>query len=186
MTPEEIGSRAAELLGGSAEVSYGEVTVDVAPERWVGAAAAVRDDPDLAFDFFDWLSAVDELEQGFAVLMHLYSTVHRHRILLRTRIPLTAPQLSTVTGVFAGAAWHERETHEMFGIGFAGHPGLKPLLLPDGFEGNPLRKEFVLASRVAKEWPGAREPGEGHGGTRRRRMQPLGVPEPGTWGPRDE
>ena len=68
--------------------------------------------------------------------------------------------LATLTSVYAGANWHERETYEMFGIGFDGHPNLVPLLLPDGFEGNPLRKEFVLASRVAKPWPGAKEPGE--------------------------
>jgi NADH-quinone oxidoreductase subunit C len=80
----------------------------------------------------------------------------------------------------------------MFGIGFDGHPGLAPLLLPDGFEGTPLRKEFVLASRVAKDWPGRKEPGEsdaerrtGTGATpgRRRAVMPPGVPAPGAWGP---
>src|ERR671928_217635 len=84
----------------------------------------------------------------------------------------------TVTDVWPGAAWHERETYEMFGVVFDGHPNLAPLLLPDGFEGHPLRKEFVLASRVAKPWPGAREPGESHSedGPKRRRMLPPGVP----------
>jgi NADH-quinone oxidoreductase subunit C len=76
--------------------------------------------------------------------------------------------------VFAGADWHERETHEMFGIEFSGHPGLAPLLLPPGFEGHPLRKDFVLAARVAKAWPGEKEPG---GDRPRRRARPLGVPE---------
>ena len=56
-----------------------------------------------------------------------------------------------------------------------------PLLLPDGFAGHPLRKDFVLASRVAKEWPGAKEPGESHTGATRRRMRPPGVPD--DWGP---
>ena len=70
------------------------------------------------------------------------------------------PRLATATGVYRGAAWHERETHEMFGVVFDGHPGLGPLLLPDGFDGVPLRKDFVLAARRAKEWPGAKEPGE--------------------------
>ena len=51
--------------------------------------------------------------------------------------------LPTATGIYRGAAWHERETHEMFGVIFDGHPGLAPLLLPDGFEGHPLRKDFV-------------------------------------------
>ena len=85
------------------------------------------------------------------------------------------------TGVFRGANWHERETHEMFGIAFAGHPNLIPLLLPDGFDGHPLRKDFVLAARVAKAWPGAKEPGEGReGAPSRRKTLPPGVPD--GWG----
>ena len=82
-------------------------------------------------------------------------------------------------GVYAGAGWHERETHEMFGIDFAGHEPLDTLLLPDGFEGHPLRKDFVLASRVAKPWPGAKEPGEsdGEASPSRRRTRPPGVPD---------
>jgi NADH-quinone oxidoreductase subunit C len=87
-----------------------------------------------------------------------------------------------VVDVFPGAAWHERETHEMFGIDFAGHEGLLPLLLPPEFEGHPLRKEFVLASRVAKPWPGAKEPGESGAGGGRRPIRPPGVPAPGEWG----
>jgi NADH-quinone oxidoreductase subunit C len=77
----------------------------------------------------------------------------------------------------------------MFAISFDGHPNLLPLLLPAGFEGNPLRKEFVLASRVAKAWPGRKEPGESDddiaGRRARRRLLPPGVPAPGTWGPQE-
>jgi hypothetical protein len=106
------------------------------------------------------------------------------KLLIRTAVPYEAAELPTATGVFAGAAWHERETHEMFGVGFTGHPHLAPLLLPDEFEGHPLRKDFVLAARVAKAWPGAKEPGESHdGGPKRRQMQPPGVPDPNEWGP---
>jgi NADH-quinone oxidoreductase subunit C len=85
--------------------------------------------------------------------------------------------------VYAGAGWHERETHEMFGIGFVGHGRLDTLLLPDGFDGHPLRKDFVLASRVAKSWPGAKEPGESDHDTApsRRRTRPPGVPDPDLW-----
>jgi hypothetical protein len=74
----------------------------------------------------------------------------------------------------------------MFGIDFTGHPHLEPLLLPEGFEGHPLRKDFVLAARVAKAWPGAKEPGESEESVApsRRKTRPPGVPDPDTWGPR--
>jgi NADH-quinone oxidoreductase subunit C len=73
----------------------------------------------------------------------------------------------------------------MFGLTFAGHENLRPLLLAPEFEGHPLRKDFVLASRVAKDWPGAKEPGESHDPTaaRRQKMRPPGVPDPTEWGP---
>jgi NADH-quinone oxidoreductase subunit C len=179
VTPEDLGERLVALAGADAvaSVSFGEVTVDVPAGSWVAAVTAVRDAPGVALDSFDWLSAVDELESGFDVVLHVFSVEHRHRALLRTRIPRDAPSLPTLSGVFPGADWHERETAEMFGIGFEGHPDPVPLLLPDGFTGHPLRKDFVLASRVAKEWPGAKEPGESHTGATRRRMRPLGVPE---------
>ena len=113
------------------------------------------------------------------------------RLLLRTRV--TGPDLAvaSVTDLWPAAAWHERETHEMFGVEFTGFDdgtgkGLRPLLLPDGFEGTPLRKSFVLAARVSKPWPGAKEPGESEtvSTAARRRMQPPGLPDP-SWGPRD-
>ena len=105
---------------------------------------------------------------------------HVDSLLLRTRVPRDAAAArDACADVYAGAGWHERETHEMFGIDFAGHEPLEPLLLPDGFEGHPLRKDFVLASRVAKPWPGAKEPGEsdGEASPSRRRTRPPGVPD---------
>ncbi len=165
----------------TASEAFGEITVDVPASSWVTAVTTARDL--LRCRYFDWLTAVDELAEGYSVVCHLWSIEQRHGLLIRTRLPLETPHLATLTGVFAGAAWHERETYEMFGVVFDGHPHLVPLLLPDGFEGHPLRKEFVLASRVAKDWPGAREPGEGHGGPVRRRMRPPGVPDPADWGP---
>lgn len=189
MTPEEVGQRVAALLA-PAEVTpsvsggqaHARATVDVPPASWAEVVRAARDDAELACDFFDWLSAVDELAEGFAVVAHLWSTTHRHGLLLRTRVPREAPTVASVVDVYPGAGWHERETHEMFGIDFAGHPGLRPLLLPPEFEGHPLRKEFVLASRVAKPWPGAKEPGESEAGGGRRPIRPPGVPAPGEWG----
>jgi len=191
MTPDEVGARLVDLLGPEATATvsggqaYARATVDVPPARWTEAALVARDTAGLACDFFDWLSAVDELAEGFSVVAHLWSTSHRHGVLLRTRVSREAPSLPSIVDVFPGASWHERETFEMFGVEFVGHPGgMVPLLLPPEFEGHPLRKEFVLASRVAKTWPGAKEPGESESGAAKRApMRPPGVPAPGTWGP---
>jgi NADH-quinone oxidoreductase subunit C len=186
MGPEDVGARLVELIpGATAGVSgsgaHASATVDVPSEGWANAARAARDE--LGCDFFDWLSAVDELEGEFTVVTHLWSTSGRHGVLLRTRLASPELSLESLTSVYPGAAWHERETYEMFGIGFPGE--LAPLLLPPEFEGHPLRKSFVLASRVAKAWPGAREPGESHDpkAPKRTTMRPPGVPAPGEWGP---
>jgi len=157
--------------------------VDVPATLWADALRIARDELDL--DFFDWLSAVDDLDDGFQVVAHLWSTRDKHGLLLRTSVPRDGASVPSVVSVYPGAAWHERETHEMFDIDFPGHGELKPLLLPPTFEGHPLRKDFVLASRVAKAWPGAKEPGESHDPTAAKRapMRPPGVPAPGEWGP---
>ena len=174
----------------------GSTTVErqeVAPAEWVAAITRARD---AAYTFFDWLSAVDQTDDGQApgldVVCHLMdgSTPRAlRRTMIRTRVP-EGEALASITGVFRGAAWHERETHEMFGLEFEGFDdgtglGLRPLLLPDGFEGTPLRKSFVLAARASKPWPGAKEPGESEHTkpTGRRRVSAPGIPDP-EWGPR--
>ncbi len=143
-----VGADLAAQCGGTVSTGYGDVTVDLEPARWVEALTTARDE--LGLTFFDWLSAVDELDAGFSVVCHLVHPISTTHLLLRTRVTLAEPVLATATGVFAGAGWHERETYEMFGIDFAGHPHLVPLLLPDGFVGRPLRKEFALVARVAQ------------------------------------
>ncbi|MFJ8749681.1 NADH-quinone oxidoreductase subunit C [Streptomyces sp. NPDC102441] len=164
--------------------AYDLLTVDVPAASWIAALETARDE--LGCTYFDWLSAVDEPGTGFRVCAHVAALGGGmvRRLLVRTTVPHDAATLPTAVDVYAGAAWHERETHEMFGIGFENHPHLVPLLLPESFEGHPLRKDFVLAARVAKAWPGAKEPGESeHGGPKRRTMLPPGVPDPNEWGP---
>jgi NADH-quinone oxidoreductase subunit C len=168
--------------GVAVSVGFGDVTVTIDPESWVDAVRRLRDD--CAMSYFDWLSAVDEGQQGFSLFCHLYDPESHHHLLARTQLPRQDPQVASLTSVFRGAAWHERETAEMFGVTFVGHPYPARLLLSDEFEGHPLRKDFVLTARVSKTWPGAKEPGEsGSGSPSRRKMQPPGVPDP-TWGPR--
>ncbi|MFJ5897417.1 NADH-quinone oxidoreductase subunit C [Streptomyces sp. NPDC093064] len=168
--------------GATAEESYEVLTVDVPPDTWISALLTARDE--LGCTYFDWLSAVDEPGTGFRVSAHVVALAPVRRLLVRTTVPHEAPVLPTAVDVYAGAAWHERETHEMFGVSFQDHPGLDHLLLPETFEGHPLCKDFVLAARVAKAWPGAKEPGDSeHGGPKRRQMLPPGVPDPNEWGP---
>jgi NADH-quinone oxidoreductase subunit C len=172
------GAGAAEAGAAEAGVTgaAGTITMDVPRQDWLAALAFARDVA--GCDFFDWLTAVDELDQGYAVVAHLYCIESGQHMLVRTLVPREDPVLPTATGLFRGAGWAERETHEMFGVVFDGHPGLAPLLLPEGFEGHPLRKDFQLAARAAQEWPGAREPGERQASERsRRRLVPPGVPE---------
>jgi NADH-quinone oxidoreductase subunit C len=175
------------IVGDVRDVPFGE---------WSSTVLSVRED---GYSYFDWLSAVDETDRegedaaGFDIVCHLIDPREPNAlrsVLLRTRAPEGLP-VPSLTPIFRGAAWHERETHEMFGIDFDGFDdgtdlGLRPLLLPEGFEGTPLRKSFVLAARASKPWPGAKEPGEGHESPRapgRRRVQAPGVPGP-EWGPR--
>jgi NADH-quinone oxidoreductase subunit C len=201
--PGRVRAAFAETLGEGASVDegFGPITVDVPPASWEEAVEVARDGLDCTF--FDWLSAVDECQpepvegqdDGFRIVCH----VADHRIggvdhlVIRTLIPREGARVASIAHLFAGARWHERETHEMFGVDFTvdGAPlQLDPLLLPENFEGHPLRKDFILASRVAKPFPGAKEPGEAvdvaHAASpARRRTRPAGVPEPEQWGPRE-
>jgi NADH-quinone oxidoreductase subunit C len=183
----EAARAVASVSGGDA---WARATVDIEPSGWVPALVVARSE--FACDFFDWLGAVDEQDVGFSVVTHVWSTTARHGLLVRTRLSPSLPVLATLVDVYPGAAWHEREAHEMFGIEFQGHPGLTPLLLPAGFQGHPLRKDFVLTARVVKPWPGTVEPGERRGSgspasptERRAPLRPPGVPAPGEWGPSD-
>ena len=90
----------------------------------------------------------------FQLLVRLYSTTTRRGIIIKTDLDETNPTAPTITKIFAGADWHERETWEMYGIDFVGHPFLRHIYLPGDFEGNPCRKDFPLLARFVKPWPG--------------------------------
>ena len=166
MTPEELAEHFRERLGDRVSdtlIAYGQLVLTVEAEAYADAARLCKDDAALGFDFFEFLSAVDLGEDGFAVIAHLYSVGHRHHVTLRCLAPggRDKPQVPTLTGVYRGANWHERETYDMFGIEFEGHPQLLPRILTiESFEGWPLRKDFLLMSREVKPWPGLKEPGD--------------------------
>jgi len=87
----------------------------------------------------------------------VFSTTHHHNVRLKVRVPYDDAVMPTISDVWATCDWHERETLEMFGIRFEGHPQPVKLLLSEPFEGHPLRKDFPLMTREAKPWPGDTE-----------------------------
>jgi NADH-quinone oxidoreductase subunit C len=165
LSPTEITDRLRAQLGQdvtAAEEVHGHAVATVTPARFQEAAELLRDDPDLSFDFFDFLTAVDFTPKGrgFDVVTHLYSTRHNHHVRLKVECAAEDPHCPTLSELWAGANWFEREAWELFGIEFDGHPHLVKLVLPEQFDGHPLRKDFPLMTREAKPWPGAVE-GEG-------------------------
>ena len=166
LTPEETEELLRDRLGDGvlrSVLEFGVFTLWIAPEHWVAAARVCRDEPLLAYDMFDNAFGVDAREEGFDVVAILYSTSTGNRIVLRTRCEggREAPVCPSLVEIYRGADWMERETWDMFGIDFPGHPSVSPRLLTvENFEGWPLRKDFHLASRAAKPWPGVAEPKE--------------------------
>ncbi|HEX9774556.1 MAG TPA: NADH-quinone oxidoreductase subunit C [Actinomycetota bacterium] len=162
MSPDEIVQHLTDATGAveRSEVAHGEVSVWVAPARWVEVATHLRDCGHCHFDFCTFLTAVDLEAEGFEVVLHVYSVRRQHHVNVKTVLGRENPSLPTLSEVWLGANWCERETNELFGIDFAGHPNLVKLLLPVEFEGHPLRKDFKLMTREAKEWPGEKEPEE--------------------------
>jgi NADH-quinone oxidoreductase subunit C len=129
-------------LGLTPTVAGPDVGVTVERERWVEAARFVKDT--LGCRYFNWLTAVDYKDQGLEVLVRLDDVEAVVGVTLRTRLPVGAPHCPTLTGLFRGADWMERECYDMFGVIFDGHPDLRRILLGDDWEGHPLRKDYAV------------------------------------------
>lgn len=158
----------------------GDEVVVVTPDGWLSTLTSARDE---GFTFFDFLDCTDEIGRTdeFRVAARVVDWTTGRARQLHVRVDRSAPALDTAAEVFAGAAWHEREVHDFFGVEFTGGDSA-PLL--NHSEVRWLRKDAVLAARAAQPWPGGKEPGEGPGAARRR-MAPPGVPDPAIWGDRD-
>ena len=110
------------------------------PAEAVVAAARILEGHGFALDAVtgvDWLAA-----QEMEVVYDYFLPTQPCRVVVRARIPRAEPEISTISHVFPGADWHERETHDFFGIRFLGHLNLKPLLLPEDADFHPLRKDY--------------------------------------------
>jgi len=110
------------------------------------ACALLRDDSDCPFNFLADITCVDWFpsEPRFEVVYHLLSIPKRERVRLKVRLGSASPKLDSVTSVWPGANYFEREIYDLFGVRFAGHPYLRRLLMPDDWEGYPLRKDYPV------------------------------------------
>ena len=127
--------------------AHGEVTAIVSREHLQAICSHLKSDPGTQFDFLSDVCGVDrgaEEEPRFEVNYHLFSTTRYHRIRLKVLLNDEDPRVPTVTSIWRTANWHERETFDLFGIIFEGHPDLRRILLPDDWQGHALRKDFPL------------------------------------------
>ena len=156
-----LGEHIAKSLPGAVlgqAIAFDELTLTLDPARLVEATTFLRDDPDCAFVCFIDVTAVDypEREKRFDVVTHLLSPRHVQRIRLKVETDERTP-VPSLTGVYQGALWFEREVWDLFGIFFSGHPDMRRLLTDYGFDGHPLRKDFPMTGFVEVRWDDAQK-----------------------------
>jgi NADH-quinone oxidoreductase subunit C len=129
-------------ITGEAAVAHGILVLEIEPTRLLEVVRALKDE--FGFDMFLDVTAVDwpQREPRFDVVWHFYSTRDFVRVRVRTRVPLADPTVDTLTKLYGSANYMERECHDMYGIVFHGNDDLRPILLYEGFEGHPLRKDY--------------------------------------------
>jgi NADH-quinone oxidoreductase subunit C len=141
-------------------VDRGELTLHIRPERIAEVCQVMRDDEALRFELCSSVSGADYLgadERRLHVTYHLTSMTYRRLVRLEAAVSAEDPHLPSVTSVYPTADWQERETYDMFGVIFDGHPNLTRILMPDDWEGFPQRKDYPLGG-VPVEYKGAEIP----------------------------
>lgn len=159
---------------GEAGVEFHPETADsyiiVPAEKVVEICRFLRDDPEIHLNAFSSISGVDWPEEGrIDVVYHLASYEHHNVCVLKVQLPRENPEVPTLEGLWKAANWFERETYDLLGVRFTGHSNLKRLLLPDDWEGYPLRKDY-------EEKPM-------YHGMETTREDPMKVLKPAPWGP---
>jgi len=167
MEPLEIANRLKEKFPNEVVdiIQFREqVSVIVKRDRIIDICRYLHDDPDIYMDYLSDLCGVDYPGRRlrFEVIYNLYSIKYRHRIRIKALIPQDDPLIQSVVSIWLGANWHEREAYDMYGIVFKGHPDLRRILMPEDWEGYPLRKDYPLRGPEGWEWRGYEEPKELH------------------------
>jgi NADH-quinone oxidoreductase subunit C len=141
-------------------IHRGEITFHVAREHLLTLVRFLRDDAQLRFEFCSSVSGVhypDDVGRELHAVYHLQSMTHNRRIRLEVSAPDSDPHIPSVVATYPTADWHERETWDMFGIVFDGHPALTRILMPDDWPGHPQRKDYPLGG-IPVEYKGATIP----------------------------
>ncbi len=138
----ELAATLAETYPGKVEALNGD-TLLVAPDALQDVCLYLRDTDGLKFDYFNFVTAVDYY-QYFELVYRISSMQYNHALVIKVRTPGREDQVvPSVTGIWQGADFQEREIYDLFGIGFEGHPDLRRIFLWEGYEGYPLRKDFT-------------------------------------------
>ena len=141
MTPDEMRSSIGARFG--IEVAAGNpMTATVPPDRWLELARFAKET--LGFAFFSFLTAVDWKEQGLEIVVRVDNLRDNAALTLKTRLGPGVSSCSSLTSVYRGADWMERECWDMFGVRFEGHRDLRRILLEDTWEGHPLLKSYAV------------------------------------------
>ena len=156
-----LGEHIAGALGAAVlatEFAYGELTLTVARESIVDVATFLRDDPACRFISFIDVCGADypARDERFEVIYHFLSPHLNQRIRVKVSTDDMTP-VPSITGVFRGADWFERETYDLFGVMFSGHPDLRRILTDYGFDGHPLRKDFPMTGFVEVRYDESRK-----------------------------
>ncbi|MGH3747829.1 MAG: NADH-quinone oxidoreductase subunit C [Micromonosporaceae bacterium] len=144
-------------------VDRGELTLHVKAERIAEVCQVMRDDSSLRFELcssvsgVDYIGEADDTGRRLHVVYHLTSMTYRRRVRLEAAVTVENPRLPSVSTIYPTADWQERETYDMFGVIFEGHPNLTRILMPDDWEGHPQRKDYPLGG-VPIEYKGAEIP----------------------------
>ncbi len=130
-----------------------DIIIEVGRDDISKVMQTAKDDPRLDCKFLRSVFGIDHMEEGLEVVYQLLSYGKGHEVVIKTRLSQDDPRVASVTSIWQAANWHERETRDMFGITFEGHPQLKPLLLPEDMTDHfPLRKDNPLAE--VEDWQG--------------------------------
>ena len=147
MTAQEITNALKEKFGDAILETKLEVMqpwLSIAPNRMKDIALFLRDDPSMQFDYMMCLSGVDYNDGRLGIVYHLFSMVHRHKIVLKAFCTKDNAHVQSVSSVWGTANWHEREVFDMYGVIIDEHPDLRRILMPNDWEGHPLRKDYKV------------------------------------------